>query len=130
MCLARPAGGKLALARRSGYRVSPPRSVRSFWLPQRPYPGFVPLSAAAFKFDRPEGGRQPEWESPGLLAQPGFAAYGRTTGCPGSRRCRSKPDNDPLALPEFAARRVANIKFAAPALTAIQLRGLPRSNAR
>ena len=111
MCLARPAGRQPALARRSGHGVSPPRPVRSVWLPQRPYPGFVSLPPASFKFDRPEGGRQPEWESPGLLAQPGFAAGGRATGCSCAHGRRSKPDNEP------------------PALTDIQLRRLRRSNA-
>ena len=86
MRLARPPGGQSAVARRSRYRLSPPRSLRPFWLPERPYPGGVPLPGAAFQHHRSKDARQLERPGAGLLDQP---VSGSHAG--GSRRRLRQP---------------------------------------
>ena len=69
MRVARPAGGEPALARRPRHRLPPPRSLRPLRLPERPYPGDVPLPGSARQCHRSEGRRQPERPGPCVLDQ-------------------------------------------------------------
>jgi len=99
MRLARPSGGQPAMARRSRHRLPPSRSLRPVRLPQRPYPGELPLSAVARRQHRSEGRRQLERAGAGLLAQSVLA------GRSGARRGRAKPDHQPLAQRRGRVRR-------------------------
>ncbi len=97
MRLAGPPGGQPAVARRSRYRLPPSRSLRPFRLPERPYPGDLPLPDSARQQHRPQGRRQPQ--------RPGPACWINPTRRP--RRRRPPPPPPFQARPRTASARPA-----------------------